>query len=73
MCKCHPENGKNAAREAGWALESRIHVVGDGAEWIRLQTREVFGDQANCVFSAPISIGTLFGPNPKLLETLFQF
>jgi hypothetical protein len=37
----------HATREAGWALESQIHVVGDGAEWIRLQTREVFGDQAN--------------------------
>jgi hypothetical protein len=36
----------HCARDAGWALESRIHVVGDGAEWITLQRREVFGDQA---------------------------
>jgi hypothetical protein len=35
----------HCTREAGWALESRIHVVADGAEWIRLQSREVFGDQ----------------------------
>jgi hypothetical protein len=27
-------------------LNSRIHAVGDGAEWIQLQTREVFGEQA---------------------------
>lgn len=37
----------HCTREAGWALESRIHVVADGAEWIRLQTKEVFGDQAD--------------------------
>lgn len=37
----------HCARDAGWALESRIHVVADGAEWIALQSREVFGDQAD--------------------------
>ena len=37
----------HCTREAGWALESRIHVVADGAEWIRLQSREIFGDQAD--------------------------
>lgn len=37
----------HCAKEAGWALASRIHVVADGAEWIRLQSREVFGDQAH--------------------------
>jgi hypothetical protein len=26
-------------------LNSRIHAVGDGADWIRLQSREVFGEQ----------------------------
>lgn len=36
----------HCTREAGWALQSRIHVVADGAEWIRLQSREVFGAQA---------------------------
>jgi hypothetical protein len=36
----------HCTRAAGWALESRIHVVADGAEWIRLQSQEVFGDQA---------------------------
>ncbi len=35
------------ARDAGWALESRIHVVADGAERIALQSREVFGDLAD--------------------------
>ena len=37
----------HCTRNAGWALESRIHVVADGAEWIRLQSKEVFGDQAD--------------------------
>ncbi len=37
----------HCARDAGWALESRIHVVADGAEWIRLQSKEVFGNQAD--------------------------
>lgn len=36
----------HCTREAGWALQSRIHVVADGAEWITLQSREVFGTQA---------------------------
>jgi hypothetical protein len=35
----------HCARGAGWGLNSRIHALGDGAEWIRLQTREVFGAQ----------------------------
>ena len=37
----------HCAREAGWGLNSRIHGVGDGAEWIRLQHREVFGEQGS--------------------------
>lgn len=35
----------HCARQAGWALSNHIHVVGDGAEWIRLQSEEVFGEQ----------------------------
>lgn len=35
----------HCARRAGWGLKSQIHALGDGAEWIRLQTREVFGSQ----------------------------
>jgi hypothetical protein len=35
----------HCARDAGWGLNSEIHALGDGAEWIRLQTREVFGKQ----------------------------
>jgi hypothetical protein len=35
----------HCANQAGWGLNSQIHAVGDGAEWIRLQTREVFGEQ----------------------------
>jgi hypothetical protein len=35
----------HCARRAGWGLKSQIHALGDGAEWIRLQTREVFGIQ----------------------------
>jgi hypothetical protein len=37
----------HCARDAGWALESRIHHVGDGAEWITLQSREIFGEQSD--------------------------
>lgn len=36
----------HVTRQAGWGLNSRIHTVGDGAEWIQLQSREVFGEQA---------------------------
>jgi hypothetical protein len=32
-------------KEAGWSLESQIHVVADGAEWIQQQSQEVFGQQ----------------------------
>ena len=35
----------HCAREAGWGLKSQIHAVGDGAEWIRLQSKEVFREQ----------------------------
>lgn len=35
----------HCSRQAGWGLNSQIHAVGDGAEWIRLQSREVFGKQ----------------------------
>lgn len=35
----------HCARDAGWGLNSQVHALGDGAEWIRLQTREVFGTQ----------------------------
>jgi hypothetical protein len=37
----------HCAKEAGWALNSHIHVVGDGADWIRAQSREVFGRQGS--------------------------
>jgi hypothetical protein len=35
----------HCARRAGWGLNSQIHALGDGAEWVRLQTSEVFGSQ----------------------------
>ena len=37
----------HCARAAGWALESRIHLIADGAEWIWLQAKEVFGEQCD--------------------------
>ena len=37
----------HTARQAGRALKSRLHVVCDGAEWIRLQARETFGSDAH--------------------------
>ena len=36
-----------ALAAAGWALENRIHLIADGAEWIWLQAKEVFGDQCD--------------------------
>ena len=36
----------HCARQAGWGLNSHIHALGDGAEWIPIQCREVFGEQA---------------------------
>lgn len=36
-----------AARLAGWALESNIHGLGDGAEWIERKLHEVFGEDAD--------------------------
>jgi hypothetical protein len=35
-----------AARQAGRALSSKIHGLGDGASWIELQLREIFGQDA---------------------------
>lgn len=35
----------HCTKAAGWGLHSQIHVVADGAEWIRLQSREVFAEQ----------------------------
>lgn len=37
----------HCARQAGWGLNSQIHAGGDGAEWVRLQSREVFGEQGH--------------------------
>jgi hypothetical protein len=37
----------HAARQAGRGLNSRIHCVGDGADWIRSQSRAVFGAQGS--------------------------
>ena len=36
----------HTAKEAGRGMQSRIHAVCDGAEWIAIQTREVFGADA---------------------------
>lgn len=35
----------HCARQAGRGLNTRVHVLGDGAEWIRRQSEEVFGKQ----------------------------
>ena len=35
----------HCARQAGWGLNSQIHAGGDGAEWVQLQSREVFREQ----------------------------
>ena len=35
----------HCARDAGWGMNSQIHTVGDGADWIRRQSQEVFQQQ----------------------------
>jgi len=37
----------HCAKQSGWALESHIHVVSDGAAWIARQKEAMFGTQAN--------------------------
>jgi hypothetical protein len=37
----------HCVREAGWGLNSQIHAVADGAEWIELQAQEVFQEQGS--------------------------
>ena len=37
----------HCAKQAGRGLKSGVHCVGDGAEWIERQRREVFGDQGS--------------------------
>jgi hypothetical protein len=37
----------HCARDAGWGHNSRIHAVGDGAEWIQLQCQQVFQRQGH--------------------------
>jgi hypothetical protein len=37
----------HCAKLAGWGVNSRIHAVADGAQWIRLQCHEVFGAQGH--------------------------
>jgi hypothetical protein len=37
----------HCVKQAGWGLNSRIHAVADGAEWIQLQSQEIFGEQGH--------------------------
>lgn len=37
----------HCAKQAGWGLNSRIHGVADGADWIRGRFRGVFGEQGH--------------------------
>jgi hypothetical protein len=37
----------HCTRQAGWGLNSQIHAIGDGAEWIQLQSQEVFQKQGS--------------------------
>ena len=38
---------EHSAKNAGWALNSEIHVVADGASWIARQAEQVFGSQGS--------------------------
>ena len=35
-----------AVDKAGWAIDTQIHALGDGAEWIFLQYKQMFGNSA---------------------------
>lgn len=37
----------HCAKAAGWGLDSQVHAVADGAEWIARQSQEVFGEQGH--------------------------
>lgn len=37
----------HVTRQAGWGMNSRIHIVADGAEWIPLRGQQTFGDQGH--------------------------
>lgn len=37
----------HCTKGAGWGLRSQIHAVADGAEWIALQSQEVFTEQGH--------------------------
>jgi hypothetical protein len=37
----------HCVRDAGWGLNTQIHAVADGAEWIELQAQEVFQKQGS--------------------------
>lgn len=36
-----------AARLAGWALNTKVHGLGDGADWIVGELREIFGEETD--------------------------
>jgi hypothetical protein len=36
--------------QAGVGVNSQIHAVGDGAEWIRIQSREIIGKQETFLY-----------------------
>ena len=52
-------------------LNSQIHAVGDGAEWIRLQTRQVFGRQGNFLGTSIMSASTGEWP-PRRAEPVLR-
>src|SRR6185369_3798131 len=55
----------HCARWSGWGLNSEIHALGDGAEWIRLQTREVFGSRETSYAISFTSVNTWGGAATK--------
>ncbi len=40
----------HCTQQAGWGLNRRIHAVGDGADWSRLQSQEIFGPRLHKVW-----------------------
>jgi hypothetical protein len=61
----------HCARRAGWGLNSHVHALGDGAEWIRLQTREVFGTQGTFLCDY-FHVRNIWETLPRLAEPRLQ-
>ena len=52
----------HCTRDAGWGLNSQIHALGDGAQWIRIQSHEIFGQQGTFLLTFIMSVSISVRP-----------